>query len=190
MDAPPTLHTRRLTLRPIAADDVTGLHEMFSDAETMRFWDRPPTRDIEETKTRLNWSVTSPPQAHVMFAIVRSADQRMIGLVNYFARQPWNQRLEIGYMAHRSVWRTGVMGEALPPFLDYCFDGLQTHRIEATIEPDNGASRGIARSMGFVCEGGPMRDRLRNGDSYRSLMMYGLLESDWRKLRAGIKDIG
>jgi ribosomal-protein-alanine N-acetyltransferase len=107
--------------------------------------------------------------------------------VNYFARQPWNQRLEIGYMAHRSVWRTGVMSEALPPFLDYCFDGLQSHRIEATIEPGNAASRGIAESMGFICEGGPMRDRLRNGDGYRSLLMYGLLEPDWRKLRAGVE---
>ena len=28
-----------------------------------------------------------------------------------------------------------------------------------------------------------MRDRLRNGESYRSLMMYGLLEQDWRKRR-------
>jgi ribosomal-protein-alanine N-acetyltransferase len=187
MTAPPTLHTKRLTLRPITADDANALHEMFSDAESMRFWDRPPTRDLTETRTRLNWSLTSPPEGHAMFAMVRRADGKMIGIVNYFARQPWNQRLEIGYMVHRSVWRTGVMSEALPPFLDYCFDGLQSHRIEATIEPDNAASRGIAASMGFVCEGGPMRDRLRNGDSYRSLLMYGLLEPDWRKIRAGMR---
>jgi ribosomal-protein-alanine N-acetyltransferase len=187
MTATPTLHTERLLLRPITADDAGALHEIFSDAESMRFWDRPPTRDLAETRTRLNWSLTSPPDGHAMFAIVRHADGKMIGIVNYFARQPWNQRLEIGYMAHRSVWRTGVMSEALPPFLDYCFDGLQSHRIEATIEPDNAASRGIAASMGFVCEGGPMRDRLRNGDSYRSLLMYGLLEPDWRKIRAGMR---
>ena len=187
MVASPTLHTKRLTLRPITTDDVGALHEMFSDAETMRFWDRPPTRDLQETTTRLNWSLSADAEWHRMFAMVRHEDGRMIGIVNYFARQPWNQRLEIGYMLHRSVWRTGLMTEALVPFLDYCFDGLQSHRIEATIEPDNAASRGIAQSMGFVCEGGPMRDRLRYGDSYRSLLMYGLLEPDWRKKRASVE---
>lgn len=184
---PLTLRTERLLLRPIGIGDVDDLHEMFSDPETMRFWDRPPTRDVTETAARLNWSLSADAEWHRMYAMVRHDDERMVGIVNYFARQPWNQRLEIGYMLHRSVWRTGLMTEALVPFLDYCFDGLQTHRIEATIEPDNAASRGIAESLGFVCEGGPMRDRLRNGDTYRSLMMYGLLEPDWRSKQASVE---
>jgi hypothetical protein len=29
--------------------------------------------------------------------------------------------------------------------------------------------------LGFVCEGGPLRDRWRRGDAYLSVMMYALV---------------
>jgi ribosomal-protein-alanine N-acetyltransferase len=73
------------------------------------------------------------------------------------------------------------MREAMGVFLAHCFGALESHRIEATIEPANVASIRLAERLGFQCEGGPMRDRLRVDGAYRSLLMYGLLEETWRR---------
>lgn len=60
----------------------------------------------------------------------------------------------------------------------YCIDALDTHRIEAVIMPENVASIRLAESVGFKLEGGPLRDRWRRGDAYRSVLIYGLLAGE------------
>jgi ribosomal-protein-alanine N-acetyltransferase len=58
--------------------------------------------------------------------------------------------------------------------LDHCFTSLDTHRIEARIEPGNHASIGLAEALGFVQEG-LMRDWLFVGGEPRSMLLYALL---------------
>jgi RimJ/RimL family protein N-acetyltransferase len=72
------------------------------------------------------------------------------------------------------------MREAVQPFLRHCFEDLGMHRIEATIVPDNVAGIRFAESLGFRQESGVLRDRLRVGDQYRDIVMYGLLRPAWQ----------
>src|SRR5262249_3835810 len=101
-----------------------------------------------------------------------------IGLVNYHHREARNRRLEVGYILAPLRWRQGLMTEAMTAFLRYCFEALDTHRIEALIEPENVASIGLARRLGFRREGGLLRDRIVVDNRFRSLSMYALLEED------------
>jgi ribosomal-protein-alanine N-acetyltransferase len=55
---------------------------------------------------------------------------------------------------------------------------LSVHRIEALIHPDNLPSIRLVERLGFSCEGGPLRDRWRRGDSYLSVMMYALIAGE------------
>ena len=77
------------------------------------------------------------------------------------------------------------MTEAARPVLQDCFTRLETHRIEAIIEPENTASRALATKLGFVQETGLLRDRMRRAGEFRSVLMYALLEPDWSKTTAG-----
>ena len=52
----PVFETEHLTLRPITAHDAEGLHEAYGDAEAMRHWDLPPSRDVSETAERIRGS--------------------------------------------------------------------------------------------------------------------------------------
>jgi len=175
----PALETRRLLLRPLRSEDAEALHEAFNDPLVMRHWNQHPSTDLAETRERIARSLGTSPEWHAAWSIVRPADGRAIGVVNYHHREAWNRRLEIGYLLARAHWRQGLMREALAAVLGYCFGAFDVHRVEATVEPDNLPSRHLLESLGFVCESAVMRDRLKVGDGYRSTVMYGLLASEW-----------
>ena len=80
----PVFETPRLTLRPITADDADGLHEAYGDANAMRHWDLPPSRDVVQTAERIRMSAEADPRWHGMWAI-RTHAGRFVGAINYHA---------------------------------------------------------------------------------------------------------
>jgi len=168
------LETPNLRLRPWVETDAAALHACFGDAETMQFWDALPSRDVAETAARIRGSREVNPQWHAAFAVARRVDDQVVGMVNYHARVPANRRLAVGWIVAPLWRRQGIMREAVSALLDHCFTSLDTHRIEARIEPGNHASIGLAEALGFVQEG-LMRDWLFVGGEPRSMLLYALL---------------
>jgi [ribosomal protein S5]-alanine N-acetyltransferase len=176
----PELHTPRLRLRRLLETDAPDLHVAYGDADTMRFWDSLPSRDVAETAARIRQSVDANPQWHAAFAVLQRETGRFVGMVNYHWRQPWNRRLAIGWILARPWWRQGFAGEATGALLEHCFTALGTHRAEAHIEPANAASIRLAERLGFRQEG-VMRDWLFVADQPRDMVLYALLRPDWSK---------
>ena len=181
-DSALVLHTPRLLLRRLTEADAPALHTAFGDPEAMRYWDAPPARDLAETTSRVRGSRAIGTDFHAGFAVVRCADGLVVGMVNYHARNAEARRLAVGWITVRRFWRQGVMREAVPALLDHCFTTLETHRIEARIEPANVPSIRLAESLGFACEG-LMRDWMVVGGEPRSACLYALLRPEWRALR-------
>ena len=175
----PSFTTARLRLRPIAPSDAKGLHTAYGDPEAMRFWDCAPSRDVAQTKARIPRNTPH----FAMWAVLAKDGKRFLGAVNFHNRSAGHRRLAIGYILAREHWRKGLMHEALVPFLGHCFGdhrfgGLECHRVEALIEPENAASRGLAEKIGFRSEG-LMRDRLCVEGKFRNIIMYALLADKW-----------
>lgn len=175
----PVLETNRLRLRPMLASDAASLHAVFGDAETMRYMDHPTSREIDDTISKVQFLTIALPEWHHAWAVLHKESETPIGMVNYHHRESWNRRLEVGFILARPYWRQGLMSEAVAAMLDYCFDDLAVHRIEATIDPQNFASIRLVERLGFRCEGGPLRDRAFVAGAYRDLTMYALLEPEW-----------
>jgi [ribosomal protein S5]-alanine N-acetyltransferase len=184
MTVPPTtvpvLETPRLVLRPFRASDAEPLHEVLGDPEAMRFWNVAPSSDLAATAKNLEWLAKYSPYSHAAWAVAAKADGGFLGMVNYHHREVRDRRIEIGYVIHRRFWRQGIAREAVSGLLRHCFSALACHRIEALIMPENTASRRLAESLGFRSEGGPLRDRWCIAGVYRSVMVYALLEEEWR----------
>jgi ribosomal-protein-alanine N-acetyltransferase len=114
--------------------------------------------------------------------VVSKETGQVIGFLNYHHREVQNARLEIGYILARSFWGRGLASEAVSALLDHCFDDLQANRVEALIDPNNGASVRLAERIGFQLESGPMRQRLKMPDGrFADILMYGLLAADWKR---------
>jgi ribosomal-protein-alanine N-acetyltransferase len=174
----PVLETPRLKLRPITASDAEGLHEASGDADAMRHWDFPPSRDLSQTAERIRTSVEVDPRWHGTWAIQTRAG-RFVGAINYHAHNEAQRRLALGWILVPSCWRHGLMTEAAPPVISHCFARLNAHRIEARIEPDNRSSRRLATKLAFT-EEGTLRDWLCVAGEFRSVVMYRLLRTEWR----------
>ena len=99
-------------------------------------------------------------------------------MVNYHDRRPVNHRLVVGWILVRSWQNRGIVREAVPVPLNHCFDNLDTHRIEARIEPENTPSVRLAEWLGFQREG-LMRDWMFVAGEARSPCLYALLRHDW-----------
>ncbi len=77
------------------------------------------------------------------------AGQLTIGNVTHGAlRSAW-----IGYWVAREFIGGGVATGALALGLDHCFGPVMLHRVEATVRPENGASRAVLAKAGFREEG-------------------------------------
>lgn len=174
----PVLETQRLHLRPLLPSDADPLHEMFSDPQVTRYLDIPSSRSTEDTFQRLQLYTLVLPEWQAGWAVVEKQSEAIAGMVNYHHREIWNGRLEIGFVLARRYWRQGLMREAVRAVLDYCFAALAVHRVEATISPDNDAAIRLLESLGFRCESGRLRGRIKVGGTYRDLVMYGLLDED------------
>ena len=75
--------------------------------------------------------------------------QLTIGNVTHGAlRSAW-----IGYWVPRSATGGGVATAALALGLDHCFGPVMLHRVEATVRPENAASRAVLAKVGFRQEG-------------------------------------
>jgi [ribosomal protein S5]-alanine N-acetyltransferase len=177
----PTFETERLIVRRIEEGDAEGFHAAYGDPEAMRFWNFPAQRSIAETVASIKWARRGGNIRHGVWAIIQRCGG-FVGMINYHGRETRNRHLELGWIVVRAYWRQGIMTEAAQPVLEYCFTRLKTHRIEALIEPENIASRALAARLGFIREGGLLRDRLCVEGAFRSVLMYSLLYPDWLRL--------
>ena len=69
------------------------------------------------------------------------------------------------------------MSEALQLVIDYGFNVMHLHRIEALIDPDNLGSRSVLEKGGFVFEG-TLRDNEYYKGEYHTTASYAKLDTD------------
>lgn len=92
----------------------------------------------------------------------RFCGQLTIGNVTHGSlRSAW-----IGYWVPSSATGGGVATGALALGLDHCFGPVMLHRVEATVRPENAASRAVLAKVGFREEG--------------LLRRYLLVDDEWR----------
>jgi [ribosomal protein S5]-alanine N-acetyltransferase len=95
--------------------------------------------------------------------------QLTIGNVTHGAlRSAW-----IGYWVCNSMTGRGVATGALALGLDHCFGPVRLHRVEATVRPENAASRAVLAKVGFR-EEGLLKRYLQVDGEWRDHLLVGL----------------
>jgi ribosomal-protein-alanine N-acetyltransferase len=84
---------------------------------------------------------------------------------------------QVGYWVDEAFAGQGVIPTALAMALDHCFFAVGLHRIEATIRPENVASRRVVEKLGFR-EEGIRRRSLHIDGSWRDHVCYALTVED------------
>ena len=175
-----TISTPRLVLRPLTEADIPVFFAIFSHAEVMRYWSSPPLSEIEQARNLvLDIQDGYQTGAYLQLGIERRSDSTLIGTCTLFAFHTASRRAELGYALGRPYWGAGYMHEALTALVDYAFDALDLHRLEADIDPRNAASARTLERLGFQKEG-HLRERWIVDGEISDTAWYGLLCWEWR----------
>lgn len=173
----PTLRGAEVTLRWLTAEDVDAMYEIFSDPEVARFLAIPLQRSREETE-RFLASIHEGYRTGSLYQWGIERAGRLIGTCTLGGIDWENRRAEIGFVLGRSAWGQGLMAGALPPLIDHAFGDLGLHRIEADVDPRNGASLRLLEKIGFRREG-HLRERYFKDGEIQDSIMLGLLRQEY-----------
>ena len=113
------------------------------------------------------------------FLIFRAADDTLLGGITLTnLRRGVSQSATLGYWIGAVHARRGYVTEALGAVLEYAFQRLGLHRVEAACLPGNEASRRLLLGSGFH-EEGYAREYLRINGSWQDHQLFAILRGEF-----------
>lgn len=179
----PVLAGRSIVLRELRRSDAPALLSMLSSNEVARFISPPPST-IAGYERFIEWTQQQRAAGNYMcFGIVPHGTDTVIGLFQIHQTEPGFVTAEWGFALGSHYWGTGIFTEGAQLVLDFVFDVVGVHRLEARAALQNGRGNGALRKLGAVQEGTLRRSLLRNGE-YLDQVLWAIIDSDRRHLRA------
>lgn len=171
----PVLTTERLVLRRFTYDDAAGLFEMRSNETVMQYINRPINKTIDDAVGLIDVieDLLSKNDG-ITWCICLKNNHKCIGSIGFWRIEKDNHRAEIGYLLNPVYQGQGIMQEAVTAAIDYGFNVLKLHSIEARVSPGNFASIKLLLKNNFVQEAYFKEYHLHNG-RFEDTMVYSLL---------------
>lgn len=180
----PVLTGGRVTLRELRLSDAPALLTMLSTEEVARFISPPPTT-VEGFERFILWTHRQRAEGvYICYGVVPDGMDQAIGLVQVRQLEPSFETAEWGFAVGSAFWGTGVFLDSAKLVVDFVFDTLGTHRLEARATVVNGRGNGALRKLGAVQEGVLRKAFLRNGQ-YLDQLLWTIIDEDWRTARTG-----
>ena len=177
----PELTTERLTLRKMLVADTSDMYEYASRPEVTKYLTWQPHPDRDYTREYLQY-LGNRYSAGMFYdwAIVYEPDCKMIGTCGFTAFNCTSDSAEVGYVLNPEYWGKGIAVEALLRVMEFGFDDLGLHRIEAKFIEENERSRRVMEKVGMTFEG-VARDGMLVKGNYVNVGVCAILESEWRE---------
>jgi RimJ/RimL family protein N-acetyltransferase len=151
--------------------------------EVSRFISPPPTT-VEGFERFIAWTHRQRVAGqYVCFAIVPRGADHAVGLFQVRSLEPGFGNAEWGFALAVEYWGTGMFMDGAQLAVDFAFEVIGVHRLEARAALRNGRGNGALRKLGAVMEGVLRRSFLRNGE-YLDQALWTILSDDWRETRA------
>lgn len=134
-------------------NDAEDLFALRSNPDAMKYIDKPLAKsasDIEELIKRIEDGVNE--NASITWGITFHEMKQLIGTIGFHRIEKEHFRAEIGYMILPEFWNKGITGEAIKRILDFGFNEMQLHSIEARVNPGNRTSMHLLGKNNFVKE--------------------------------------
>ena len=179
----PVLASETVTLRELRLSDAPSLLAMLAADEVTRFISPPPST-VEGFERFITWThAQRAAGTYVCFAVVPKGYDVAVGLFQVRQLEPSFQTAEWGFAIGSPFWGTGVFAEGARMVVDFAFDAVGVHRLEARAAMQNGRGNGGLRKLGAVQEGILRKSFLRRGE-YLDQALWSILDEDWRQAKA------
>ena len=151
----PLLQTTRMTLRQLTPADVEEVFILRSDERVLRHIARVPITQKDEALAFIERITKfAADNVSVLWGMeLKEQPGKIVGTICFWNLQPENYRTEIGYNLLPDHWGKGYAREAIEAVMDYGFNTMQLHSVEARVNATNIASAKTLEATGFIKEG-------------------------------------
>ncbi len=176
---PPTeLITNRVSLRLITEVDYQNIHHLLSFPEVDRYNTLGIPATIAETiKINEPFVLANRSGEKYTFGAFLKESDTFIGLICINPNRPSYKSAELWFKYLPTVWGKGIGTEVLNCILDFCFDELKFHRVEAGCAIDNIGSLKVMEKAGMKREG-HRRQTLPLKSGWSDNYEYAILDID------------
>jgi RimJ/RimL family protein N-acetyltransferase len=175
------LRTERLLLREFVPEDWRTVYAYQNDPRFLEFseWEHRTEQDVKAFVQRFMDQQNDTPRVKFQLAIVLPETNRLIG--NIGIRKPGVKayNAELGYELDARQWNNGYATEAATEMLKFAFEQLRLHRVTARVISTNENSVRLLEKLGMRQEGHLREQEFFKG-RYRDVLLYGILQDEWR----------
>ncbi len=174
----PVFLTDRLYLRRIGSGDEESLFILRSNKQVMQYLDRPMAETINDARElikKIDGGIVE--NNAVTWAVTLKERKELIGTIGFWRIIKEHFRAEVGFLLHPDYQGAGIMNEALGRVLEYGFDTLGLHSVEADVNPRNSSSIKLLERNGFVKEA-YFRENFFFDGRFLDSAVYSLLSRD------------
>jgi len=178
-----TLKTERLRIRPLSENDIENVYNLQSLEETARYNTSKIPENLSETKITVeNWILENNKEESkkFIFAIDLIEDEKFIGLIGINLGKEHYRNAEIWFQFDYRFWNQGYATESLRKIIEFGFEDLKLHRIEAGCAVDNIGSFSVLEKVGMLREA-HTRQLLPLKSGWSDNYGYAILSTDERK---------
>ena len=171
----PALKTDNIILRKIKSTDQFAVFQGLSDEQVIKYYG-VEYHSFADTKMQLDWfNQQLREKTGIWWGITTNEIGTLLGTCGLYNLQEVHRKAELGYWLMPTYWRQGIMRKALTSILEYGFQELNLHRVEAYVETENMASFNLLQRLGFRHEGTLQDCELKRG-KFISLNILALLQ--------------
>jgi ribosomal-protein-alanine N-acetyltransferase len=179
----PTLRAGQVVLRELRASDAASLFALLTTEEVSRFISPPPTT-VEGFEKFIAWTLRQRAAGtYACFAVTIAGFDTAVGIFQVRGTEPGLDTAEWGFAIGSQFWGTGVFQDGAALVLDFAFDTMGVHRLEARAAVKNGRGNGALQKLGAVQECLLRKSFAKNGE-HLDQVLYGMLDTDWRGSRS------
>lgn len=144
-----TLETRRLILRELAREDFGELYPILSDAEVMKHYPSPFSR--EKVQRWIDWNLENyATYGFGLWAVILKETGEFLGDCGITMQCIHGQMLpEIGYHIRKAQQRKGYASEAAAKCMEYAFRERKLPRVYSYMKYTNVGSYSVALKNGM-----------------------------------------
>jgi len=170
------LESERLLLRQVTPNDVAEVFALRSNPEIMKYIPRKLVTSHEEALEHIKM-ITDGIEANegINWAITLKGDSKLIGIIGHYRIRWEHFRSEIGYMLLPEYQGKGIITEAIQLMVDYGFNQMKMHSLEAIIDPNNFASEKVLEKNNFKKEAHLIENEYFEG-KFLDTVIYSLLK--------------
>ncbi|CAM3868351.1 GNAT family N-acetyltransferase [Flavobacterium cucumis] len=177
----PILTSEHLRFRKLTNEDAPDILVLRGNPETMKFIPRPLITAIEGALAHIKIINDKIDQnLDINWAITEKNSDKCIGIIGFYRTQPEHFRTELGYMILPEQSGKGYVTEAVKVVLDFAFNTLNFHSIEAVIDSRHVASEKVLLKNGFEKEA-HFKENFYYNNEFTDTVIYSLLKQNFKK---------